>query len=102
MRESKEYQEKVSEWVGKSVVYFLQDVRDKRSGGQKLDGPFTGTVEGVSNNEAMIEDRLEGLNHRNSVSSTGELFVLNDETLQIHEPAIIHCKHNDNSTERSG
>jgi len=94
MRKSKEYRKIESEWIGKKVTYFLQDVRDRKSSGGKLDGPFTGTVEGCSNNEAMIEDRLEGFNHRNSVASTGSLFVKDDDTFQIYDAAIIHCTPN--------
>ena len=66
---------------------------DKKSKGKKLLGPYKGTVSGVTNNEATIEDRLEGKDHRNSIDFTGCLIIVPDNAPASHEDFayITHC-----------
>lgn len=62
-------------WLGNKIKFFLPDVLDRKSHGHKLEGPFYGIVMGLSNNEAMIEDREEGHTAKDSIDYTGYLIV---------------------------
>ena len=93
MRRSKELQKVEEQWIGQRI-FFLIDALKRNITGEKnlMQGPFEGTVLGVSNNEAMITDRLEGLDGRNSVKSTGMLIVREESVAHDQYPYIEHCK----------
>lgn len=81
LRKSKELQRVERQWIGKRVRYYLMTLyRDGR-----LEGPYTGIVEAVTTNEAIIEDRLEGCNHRHAISFTGELIIKPDDGSRMDE-----------------
>ena len=61
-------------WIGKHICYYLATMKRDRT----LDGPYTGIVAGISSNESIIEDPLEGHTHRSSVDFTGTLIVKPD------------------------
>jgi len=91
LRTSKELLKIESTWINEKIIYYISDVRDKKTNGKKLIGPLNGTVVGVSTNEAMIEDRLEGLDRRNSICFTGELFVSRDNGVDFDTPLVNNC-----------
>jgi hypothetical protein len=84
---SKALKQDRQKWERKRVQYYLHTLR--RDG--RLDGPFTGVVEGLSNDAAMIEDRLENKDGRNRPVFTGTLFVVDDETGRVEWAPVEHC-----------
>jgi hypothetical protein len=76
MRESAKLKAVQREWVGQRVRYYVYDALKRVV---TFDGPFTGIVRGATNNGSQVEDRAEGLTHRNSVSFTGELIIEPDD-----------------------
>lgn len=92
MRISQELKEVESKWIGQRVKYFILDALDKKSHGRKLDGPYFGKVNGITDNSAMIEDRLEGNTGRNSVRFTGQLIVQPDHKNEEDLPSYLHTE----------
>ena len=92
MRRSKELKAIEKKYIGKRIKYYIVDVLDKKSGGRKLDGPYTGTVMGCTTNEADIYDRVEGLDHRNSIQFTGGLIVKPDDCIYDEYPWVNHTE----------
>jgi hypothetical protein len=91
LRDSIVLKNAIKMWVGKRVRYFLQDVLDRQSHGKKLTGPYFGTVMGLTTNYALIEDRLEGTTHRNSVSFTGMLIIQPDRRVAEEYVSYLHA-----------
>ena len=50
MKPSRSYNQKVKQWVGQSVSCFIRTIEGKPQ------GPYLGTVKGLSTNEAAAED----------------------------------------------
>jgi len=92
MKFSKEYKAVEKEWLGQKIKFYLQDVLDRKSDGHKLIGPFFGTVKGISNNEAMIEDGLEGCTHKDLINFTGFLIVESDDFYTEQFVSYIHAE----------
>lgn len=75
IRESSSLRAAKKKWVGKRVKYWLRTLNRDR----KKVGPYYGTVKGLTTNQALIEDRLEGYTHRNSIDYNGSLIVEPDD-----------------------
>ena len=92
MKTSKEYDKAYEKWVGQRVRYSLIDAFARKQ--PALLGPWTGVVDGISDNGAIIEDELEGHSHTDKVDFTGCLMVRPDhiEGFAVHTPSETHCE----------
>ena len=89
MRYSKELTAIEKEWVGQRVRYYVYDALKRV---ETFDGPYTGIVRGATNNGSQVEDRAEGLTHRNSVSFTGCLIIEPDDGAPEETAWLSKCE----------
>ena len=93
MKYSREHKRLGKEWIGKHVSYRLRDYLRKVSLGEKFSEYYTGVVEGLSDNSALIEDRAENNTGNSVVQFTGDLIIKADgQPCRIDWAEIGQCR----------
>jgi len=79
LKKSEELIDAEKEYLGKSVTYLVRDILDRKSKGRKITGCYTGIVQGCTDNQALIEDELEGYSEKDPIMFTGSLIIKPDD-----------------------